>query len=65
MTNTWKWYIVVVCTEDWYTLYQHTQVVKARSVKEAQRRAIQLGHYPDYDFAQVAFGPFDDEPKEC
>ena len=63
MANIWKWWIVITCEEDWYTILRHAKVVKARSAGEAEGIALEGEH--SHIFAAHTFGPFDEEPKEA
>jgi hypothetical protein len=58
----WKWYIVILCTEDWYILYNRHEIVKARTVNEAGRKA-RKGQDHSYEFVISVFGPFDEKPQ--
>jgi len=58
--SAWKWYAVVVCSKDYYTLYEYTVTVKARNELEAGRKASDAA---DWHFPAAVIGPFDEEPK--
>lgn len=62
----WKWYIVVLCSEDYYILYDDAVVIKARTAKEAKRKALaNQGMRAKYLFVTDTFGPFDEEPTRA
>ena len=61
-----KWYIVVIATHDWYTILEGIQIVKARSVTEAETKALNnLGYASEPDRVEVTYGPFDTFPEEA
>lgn len=60
MGNAWKWWIVVVASEDWYVHLNRCAVVKARSPKEAERRAAM----DEWQFSGGTFGPFAEKPED-
>jgi len=63
MANAWKWYIVILCSEDWYIIFENVVIVKARSAGEAEQKAKEGTH--DHVFVESTFGPFTKEPKEA
>lgn len=62
MANSWKWWICVVVSDDYYTYYNETELVKGRSAREAINRALR-GHYSSA-YVEDAFGPFKEKPQE-
>jgi len=59
----WRWYVVVLGSEDGYTLYEACQIVKARSANEAKRIAQKVNGNKSYVFPLSTFGPFADKPE--
>jgi len=59
-----KWYLVILTAEDYYTLYEDTKVVKAKSAAQAEKKALAAHEYKgDWIRAEEVFGPFDKKPK--
>lgn len=66
MASAWKWYIVILCSEDYYTLYDSAAIVKARTTKEAGKKALaNEGDRAGWLFVTDVFGPFAEKPGEA
>lgn len=66
MASAWKWYIVILCSEDYYILYDGAEIVKARTAKEAERKALaNQGNRDQWLFVTDTFGPFAEKPGEA
>ena len=64
MANAWKWWIVVLTSLDYFTYYEGTEVIKARSAKEAGDKARGTrGWAANTTDVEDVFGPFDKEPR--
>ena len=61
MANSYKWWICVVCSDDYHTYYSDTEVVKARSAKEAMDKVSR--DYESWRYVEDVFGPFKEEPQ--
>lgn len=57
------WYIVILCSEDWYIILDNVKVVKANNAEEAERKA--KGEEHRHSFVESMFGPFKKKPKEA
>ena len=57
------WWIVIMCSEDYYILYEGCKVLQAETVEEAKRKALESRRY-DSHFVEGIFGPFDKKPDE-
>ena len=66
MANSYKWWICVVCGDDYYTYYDGVEVVKARGVNEAMDKALRKRGKYDCRSSYVydVFGPFNEEPQQ-
>jgi hypothetical protein len=51
----WKQWIVILCSEDWYTLYEGYTIVKARTQAEAAKKG--LKGRSSHIFVQDVIGP--------
>ena len=60
MANSYKWWICIICTNDYGLPYYGFEIVKARSSEEAIRKTLDACAQSAY--VEDTFGPFNEKP---
>lgn len=60
------WYIVIVCSKDWYTLYGDWYAVKydGSATIEIERGLRRRDIIKQHEFIEAVIGPFKHKPKD-